>query len=191
MYELLVLSLLMKFPLHAYLISKIANDTIGPWESVSRGTLSTMLNKLDKAGLIEEANPKKVPFPTERPSRTFQITTKGKARFYELMMDTEKNPGNYSKIFHNKAISMEFLSKEDQYYLVNHYIKYCQKAIDHIKKQQFEFDENPEQVESMKNTSFYGTIRSLMELQLKQWELELQWSYQLKEQINTSIKNEK
>ncbi|MEK4972296.1 PadR family transcriptional regulator [Niallia sp. FSL R7-0648] len=191
MYELLVLSLLMKFPLHAYLISKISNDTIGPWEQVSRGTLSTLLNKLEKSGLIQESDPATVPFPTDRPSRTFEITNKGKSRFFELMMDTKKNLGNYQKIFHIKAIYFEFLNEEDQLYLVHHYIKYCQTAIDHIKAQQLEFDENPEHVKSMHRTSFYTTIESLMHLNAEQWNLEKQWATNFKEQIKMSIKNDK
>ncbi|WP_286228630.1 PadR family transcriptional regulator [Neobacillus mesonae] len=191
MYELLVLSLLMKFPLHAYLISKISNDTIGPWEQVSRGTLSTLLNKLDKAGLIQAADPGIVPFPTDRPSRTFEITNNGRDRFFELMMDTKKNLGNYQKIFHIKSIYLDFLSDEDQLYLVNHYINYCQTAIDHIKAQQLEFDENPEQVKSIQDSSFYRTIESLMHLNAEQWKLERQWASHLKEQIIISLKNEK
>ncbi|GGB58363.1 hypothetical protein F3157_20200 [Virgibacillus dakarensis] len=189
MYELLVLSLLMKFPLHAYLISKIANDTIGPWEKVSRGTLSTLLTKLNKAGLIQEANPENVPFPSERSSRTFEITDKGKDRFYELMMDTEKGLGNYQKIFHTKAIYFDYLCYEDQMYLINHYMRYCQKAIDHIKEQQLEFDENPDQIQPMQNTYFYRTIRGLMDHHVNQWQLELQWLSNFKEQIETNHTN--
>ncbi|PKR86530.1 PadR family transcriptional regulator [Heyndrickxia camelliae] len=189
MYELFVLSLLMKFPLHAYLISKIANDTLGPWEKVSRGTLSTLLNKLDRTGLIQETDSKEVPFPTERSSKTFEITSKGRERFYELMLDIEKNPGNYQKIFHIKVIFLEFLTYEDQIYLVNHYLKHCQQAIHHIKQQQLEFNQNPEQVEPMKETPFYKTIWSLMVLQKNQWELEKKWCSQLMEQVKNGIKN--
>ncbi|TCP28869.1 DNA-binding PadR family transcriptional regulator [Scopulibacillus darangshiensis] len=181
MYELLVLSLLMKFPLHAYLISKIANDTIGPWEKISRGTLSTLLNKLNKASLIQDAEPKHVPFPTGRPSRTYEITAKGRDRFYELMMETDKNLGNYTKIFHIKAICLEFLSYEDQLYVANHYIKYCQRAIDHIKEQQLEFDNSPEEVELMQDTPYYEKIRGLMAMKVNQWELERQWAADLME----------
>lgn len=43
MYELLVLSLLMHWPLHAYKIARIANNIIGPEEQISRGTLSSLL----------------------------------------------------------------------------------------------------------------------------------------------------
>ncbi len=42
MYELLVLALLMHWPLHAYLIAEIANHILGPWERISRGTLSSL-----------------------------------------------------------------------------------------------------------------------------------------------------
>lgn len=189
MYELLVLSLLMKFPLHAYLISKIANDTIGPWETVSRGTLSTLLNKLNKAGFIQEANPENVPFPSERSSRTYEITDKGKDRFYELMMETEKGLGNYQKIFRTKAAYLDFLCYEDQVYLVDHYTRYCQKAIDHIKEQQLEFDENPNQIQPMQNTYFFQTIQGLMDHQMNQWKLELEWISRLKEQIKTNHSN--
>ena len=52
MYELLVLSLLMHWPLHAYRIAKIGNEIIGPEEQISTGTLSSLLNRLMQAGLI-------------------------------------------------------------------------------------------------------------------------------------------
>lgn len=37
MYELIILSLLMREPSHGYLISKIINDIIGPIAKVSHG----------------------------------------------------------------------------------------------------------------------------------------------------------
>ncbi len=51
MYELIVLSLLMRFPLHGYLIAQIANDTIGPWAKLSNGTLYPLLTKFRAPGL--------------------------------------------------------------------------------------------------------------------------------------------
>src|SRR6266571_1833279 len=68
MYELLVLALLMHWPLYAYLIAEIANHILGPWERISRGTLSSLLTKLEQAGLITPADPAQVPFPTDRVS---------------------------------------------------------------------------------------------------------------------------
>ena len=63
MYELLVLSLLMHWPLHAYRIAKIGNEIIGPEEQISTGTLSSLLNRLVQAGLITPADPGTSPFP--------------------------------------------------------------------------------------------------------------------------------
>jgi len=84
MYELLVLALLMHWPLYAYLIAAIANHIIGPWEHISRGTLSSLLTRLEQAGLITPADSALVPFPIDRPSSVFAITPAGRERFYQL-----------------------------------------------------------------------------------------------------------
>ena len=89
---MLVLSLLMHWPLHAYRIAGIANDIIGPWEKISRGSLSALLGKLDQANYITAADPAQVPFPSERTSHVFAITPAGRDRFHQLMMDTRTNP---------------------------------------------------------------------------------------------------
>ena len=52
MYELIILSLLMREPIHGYLISKIINDIIGPIAKVSHGWLYPRLAKLEQEGLI-------------------------------------------------------------------------------------------------------------------------------------------
>ena len=88
MYELLVLSLLMHWPLYAYLVAEISNHILGPWERISRGTLSSLLARLEKEGLIALADQSEVPFPSDRPSKVFAITPAGRQRFYQLMMDT-------------------------------------------------------------------------------------------------------
>ncbi|HEX6554261.1 MAG TPA: hypothetical protein VF026_15955 [Ktedonobacteraceae bacterium] len=50
MYELLILSLLMHWPLHAYRIAKIGNEIIGPEEQVSTGTSPPCSVNLHKLG---------------------------------------------------------------------------------------------------------------------------------------------
>ena len=52
MYELIILSLLMREPIHGYLIAKIINDMIGPIAKVSHGWLYPRLAKLEQEGLI-------------------------------------------------------------------------------------------------------------------------------------------
>src|ERR671916_439901 len=102
MYELLVLALLMHWPLHAYLIADIANNIIGPWEQISRGTLSSLLAKLERSGLIAEADAGQVPFSAARPARVFALTAAGRSRFRRLMLDTTTNIGTYPKLFRIK-----------------------------------------------------------------------------------------
>src|SRR5207237_514717 len=130
MYELLVLALLMHWPLHAYRIAKIANEIIGPEEQISTGTLSTLLGRLVQAGLIHPADPEITPFSADRPSRVFAITPAGRERFFELMLDTTSHPGTYRRLFHIKALHLEFLPLEDQFFLVEHYLHFCEAVID-------------------------------------------------------------
>src|SRR5712692_8013041 len=108
MYELLVLSLLMHWPLHAYRLAKIANEIVGPEEQISTGTLSTLLNRLVQTALITHADPGTSPFPTDRPAHIFAITPAGRERFFELMMDTTSHQGLYRRLFHIKALHLEF-----------------------------------------------------------------------------------
>src|SRR6266487_198993 len=99
MYELLILSLLMHWSLHAYRIAKIGNDIIGPEEQISTGTLSSLLSKLVQAGLIVPADTATTPFPTDR------------------------------RLFHLKSLHLELLPLESQLFLVEHYLVHCRQIL--------------------------------------------------------------
>ncbi len=182
MYELLVLSLLMHWPLYAYLIAEIANHILGPWERISRGTLSSLLTRLEKDGLIAPADPAQVPFPTDRPSRVFAITSTGRKRFYQLMMDTTSNQGTYQRLFRIKALHLEYVSPEDQLSLVDHYLSYCQMGLHYQQAAAQEFVTNPIKQRSI--SSFYSAVAlELMDLVSQQWQLELTWAQRLRERV--------
>jgi len=182
MYELLVLSLLMHWPVYAYLIAEISNHILGPWERISRGTLSSLLARLEKEGLIALADPSEVPFPTDRPSKVFAITSAGRERFYQLMMDTTSNQGTYQRLFHIKALHLEYVSPEDQLSLVDHYLGYCQMGLHSQRAEAKDFATNPIKQSSV--SSFYSTVAlDLMDLVKQQWQLELSWAQQLRERI--------
>src|ERR1051326_5333738 len=90
-YELIILCLLMRSPLHGYLILKIANDQIGPWAKISSGSLYQILAKLEQAGIITVMNNESLHSPGERVARqlrVFTITDEGRERFRQVMMDT-------------------------------------------------------------------------------------------------------
>lgn len=184
-YELLILSVLMHFPLHAYMIAKIGN----PWEKISRGTLSTILAKLEKAGFITEADPADVPFPSDRSSKTYAITAEGRQRFFQLMMDTYSNSNSYLKIFHIKSAHLEFLDVGEQIRLVNHFIDYCQAVIRELKQQINQFETNPEPGDKKPSVFFFTTVRGQMEVQLEQMNLELAWAEKLRASISETGRN--
>ena len=182
MYELLVLALLMHWPLYAYLIADIANHILGPWERISRGTLSSLLTKLEQAGLIVLADPTQVPFSTDRPSHVFALTPAGRERFYQLMMDTTSNQGTYQRLFRIKALHLEYISPENRLSLVDHYLSYCQMGLHYQQAQAHDFVTNPIKQSSV--STFYSAVAlDLMDLVSQQWQLELAWAQRLRERI--------
>jgi len=181
-YELLVLALLKRWPLHAYFIADITNSIMGPWEKISRGSLSGLLAKLEHSGMITQGDPALVPFPPTRPARVFAITDTGKERFFQLMMDTTSNPGNYQRIFRLKALHLEFLQHRDQLFLVDHYLYYCQTAARYMHDEAEDLRRNTMKREAS-GEWLMTTALDLMATAKEQWELERAWAQRLRERI--------
>jgi DNA-binding PadR family transcriptional regulator len=182
MYELLVLALLMRWPLHAYLIADITNSIMGPWEKISRGSLSGLLAKLEHSGMIEQGDPALVPFPPTRPARVFAITPAGRERFSQLMMDTTSNPGTYQRIFRLKALHLEFLQPKDQLFLVDHYLYYCQTAAHYLRGEAQDMKTNALKRKAS-SEMLLATALDLMATAAEQWESERAWAQRLRERI--------
>jgi DNA-binding PadR family transcriptional regulator len=182
MYELLVLALLMRWPLYAYLIADITNHILGPWEKISRGSLSALLKKLAQGGFIEPGDPTRVPFPSARASQVFAITPAGSERFSQLMMDTTSNPGTYQRIFRIKALHLEFLPPKDQLYLVEHYLYYCQTGVRYLRTRSHILATSPVKVEPASD-AFLTAALDVMEVGVQAWELDLAWAQRLHERI--------
>lgn len=178
-YELLVLSLLMYWPLHAYRIAKIANEIIGPEDQVSTGTLSTLLNKLTQIGLITSVDPDMTPFASDRSSRVFALTPAGRERFFTLMLDTTSHPGNYRRIFRIKALHLELLPPESQIFLVEHYMAYCQQFIHSKQADVQDVSDHPLKQEHMQ-PAFRQMALALIQLKIEEWRLELAWVQSLR-----------
>ena len=187
MYELLVLSLLMHWPLHAYRIAKIANDIIGPEEQISTGTLSTLLSKLAQTGLVTPADPGMTPFASDRPSRVFAITPAGRERFFALMLDTASHPGNYRRLFHIKSLHLEFLPPESQVFLVEHYMAYCQQFLRFKQADAQDVSDHPLKQEHMQPV-FRERALALIRLKIEEWRLELAWVQSLRAQTLSRLK---
>ena len=179
MYELIILSLLMRFPLHGYLMMKITNDQIGPWAKVSSGTLSTILSKLEQAGLIAVLHQGDHAASGDRRARTYTITEEGRKRFHQLMMDTSSNLGEYEKFFHHKMTYFDLLRPVERLLLLNHYMNYCQATILHT---QTEMDSLVYELADQPNPAFLENLLRVMKHIVEQWQAEFDWVKGIREQ---------
>lgn len=179
MYELIILSLLMRFPLHGYLMMKITNDQIGPWAKISSGTLSTILSKLEQTGLIAVLRQEGDNARGERRARTYAITEEGRKRFHQLMMDTSSNLGDYSRFFHHKMTYFDLLQPAERLLLVNHYIYYCQATVLHT---QTEMESLVYELADHANTAFLENLLRVMKHIVEQWQAEFEWARGIREQ---------
>src|SRR5271165_5840269 len=175
MYELIILSLLMRWPMHGYLIAKVTNDQIGPWAKLSSGTMYTILARLEAEGLIANAAE---PSPSARRrrgnsrARTFEITELGRKQFHQLMMDTSSNLGDYQRIFQLKYIYLDLLAPEERRLLMSHYVNYCLTTILHLQTEMANL------VHELAEQSSPGYLESVLEVMrhiTRQWEAERDW----------------
>jgi DNA-binding PadR family transcriptional regulator len=182
MYELIILSLLMRFSLHGYLITQIANDVIGPWAKISNGTLYPLLTKLEQSNLITRSSDDHDAAQTERSVRTFAITAAGRKRFYQLMLDTTSNIGDYQRLFHLKVPYLDLLQPRERLHLLNHYLSYCQAGIlhnqTHAENLMHELGDD-----NQANPLYRELALQVMQERAKLWQAEVDWVLQLREML--------
>ncbi len=175
MYELMILSLLMRMPLHGYVLAKIINDIIGPWAKLSNGTLYPLLTRLEQAELIsavETENGKE-----DRHTRTFVITEQGRKRFHQLMLNTSANQGDYTKIFQHKVGYLYLLAPKERLHLINHYINYCQAQVLYYKAEAEDFRHEGD---AIAYPLFFENVLDTMQHKVAQGQLELEWAMQIR-----------
>jgi DNA-binding PadR family transcriptional regulator len=179
MYELLILSILMRRTAHGYLIASIINDIIGPYARLSNGRLYPLLSKLEELGMIVAVEKTGKIVKGDRNLRSYEITDAGRERFHELMMDTTSNPGEYRQIFLQKVSVLRFLKPAERLYLIDHYINYCQAHILHLIAEM-------EDLVSKKGyelgPAHLSSTLNVMQHMIEQWRLELDWARSLHEQ---------
>ena len=181
MYELIILSLLMRWPMHGYLIVKVTNDQIGPWAKMSSGTLYTILSRLEQTGLIAVIPQEKGRNSSrgDHHSRTFMITDEGQKRFHQLMMDTSSNLGDYQKFFYCKMGYFDLLRPKERLLLMNHYANYCQTTVLHL---QTEMESLVHELADHPNPAFLENVLRLMKHIEQNWQAEFEWIRGIREQ---------
>jgi DNA-binding PadR family transcriptional regulator len=191
MYELLVLALLMHGPWHGYLITKIANEMIGPWAKISPGTLYPLLARLEQSGLIE-ALPQDEVSRAPRQAHRYAITLAGRRRFHTLMMDTSSNLGDYPRIFHLKAVHLQFLSPRERLYLADHYLNYCERTILHMLSeaqdmQRMQAEAQDTRQEAGDQADFTAAVVDILQHLAKQEQGELAWARRVRERAVAAL----
>jgi DNA-binding PadR family transcriptional regulator len=181
MYELIILSQLMVQPAHGYMIASIINDMIGPYARISNGRLYPLLSKMEKSGLIDPIKDAPAAQQGVRQLRTYKITEAGRKRFYELMMDTTSNPGEYQKIFLQKVSMLEFLKSSERLRLIDHYINYCQAHVLHITAEADDLVQRAPHWGPEWGRMRFKAVLDVMQHMIDQWQLELDWAKGLHE----------
>ena len=180
MYEMIILALLARWPLHGYLIAKITNDILGPYARLSSGRLYPLLAKLEAAGLIVVADDAASTSDGRR-QRRYAITDAGRQRVHELLMDTTSNLGDYQRIFWFKVPNLDLLTLEERLYLLDHYITYCQSHIFHYTA---EIADMPAHHEHFREQAKYRqAVIEVLEHMLRRWRLDLEDALQWRARV--------
>lgn len=172
MYEFIILALLMRSPMHGYLIARIASDQIGPWAKISSGTLYTILAKLERAGFITLA-PQETDDQRGRQSRRYAITDAGRQRFHQLMMDTASNLGEYQRLFYYKLVYFDLITPEERMLLWNHYLNYCQTSALYL---QNEAEALRHELRGAADSVYLSQALRVMRRLEQQWRAEVAWA---------------
>lgn len=181
MYELIILSLLIRFPLNRYQLAKIVNEKLGPYAKLSNGTLYPLLAKLEAIGLVVVPEQKQQGKQRDRQSRLFHITDAGRLRFEQLMMDTSLFLADYQRAFRFKVASLDLLPVARRLYLLNHYITYCQAHVLHFTTGA---ESLVQELAALPLTTPLYQDRTLAAIRhlVEQWEAEAAWAMQLREE---------
>ncbi len=184
MYELYILSLLMRGPMHGYLIAKIISDTIGPFAKVSHGSFYPLLGRMEASGLIAAAEDARLQLTSGRRQRIYRIIAAGRQRFHQLMMDTASNPGEYQKLFWAKMLSLDLLAPAERQYLFDHYLTYCQAHIFHLDRELAALaNEAVPTVANAANAALTTFATEIIRHHRSQWLFESEYLRQLRERI--------
>lgn len=133
MYELIILSLLMRGATHGYVIAGVINDVIGPFARASNSRIYPLLAQLEDRGLVavhDEATSE-----GGRVARAFIITRAGRSRFRELMLDRTSSPREYRDVFAFKATALDLVEAADRAQILEHYVEFARAHVRHLTQQ--------------------------------------------------------
>jgi DNA-binding PadR family transcriptional regulator len=173
-YELIILSLVARGPVHGYIISSVINDVIGPYARASNGRIYPLLAKLEESGFI--AVDKENESDGGRVSRSFAITALGRKRFHDLMMETTTSPREYRDLFAFKVTAFDLITKEDRTSLLQHYVTFADAHVRHLELQGKDLESADSYGHSRVQRERFGNVFAHL---VATWKREKTWATEL------------
>lgn len=177
MYELIILSLLMRQPAHGYMVVRLINEIVGPIAKASNGRIYPLLARLEEQGLLTAAEEEQ----EGRTVRVFRITEAGQQRFHDLMLETESSPREYQELFSLKVSAFHLIGPAERLHLIDHYQHYCRAHVLHLERGAAEIRRTGA------GDPGAAALLGMMEHRIGQWQLELAWAGRLREQEGAAL----
>jgi len=172
--------------LNRYQLAKIVNDKLGPYAKLSNGTLYPLVAKLEETGLVTALPQEHQGTRKDRRSRLFHITEAGKLRFQQLMMDTTSFQAEYQRAFLFKVSSLDLLPSANRFYVINHYITYCQAHVLHFTDEAASLAQEVATISAIPQSFQQRSLTALRHL-IAQWQAEAIWAMELREEEQRRI----
>jgi DNA-binding PadR family transcriptional regulator len=134
MIELFILGELMDGPHHGYLLRDILMRLLGPFRSISWGTLYPLMGQLEQMKYIElidndGADPSNN-YPAGRQKRVFSITNSGRERFIAMMLAGQAYTADFPELLTVKLLYLGWLTLPQQLAVLEHGRDYFAQVLD-------------------------------------------------------------
>jgi DNA-binding PadR family transcriptional regulator len=128
MYELFILSKLLHRPMHPYRLQLILNAAIGPFRTLSWGTLYPLMKRLEKAGYIVAVDESE---DDPRGKKRYRATEAGKLRFLQIMNANGEYESDFPSLFRIKLGCFGHISEEARRLILTDYSRYLTEVMEH------------------------------------------------------------
>jgi len=173
MYELFILSKLLHRPMHAYRLQVILNSAIGPFRSLSWGTLYPLMKRLEKAGYIVAVEESQ---DDPRGKKRYRATEGGRLRFFQIMNSYGEYNADFPNLFLIKLGCFGHIGGEPRRLILQDYERYLTQLIGHSSSMAERIQQEQNMPPDEKRFALLG-----LEHQEKVSRCELQWIQSLLE----------
>ncbi|MBP1991113.1 PadR family transcriptional regulator [Paenibacillus eucommiae] len=170
-YELYIVGELLAGPKHGYLLHSILKAVLGPFRQISWGVLYPLMNKLVKAGMLQEMKDETA--AKGRRKRVFALTPEGRERFLELMETPLEYNLETEITFKLKMMYFLHVPVSIRISCIQQYLGYIQQILDFQKANEQHVAQHPNIAtdEKEQNQIYFNYCFHVMEAE-KEWLLQ-------------------